>query len=59
MLQNTGRASSAGRQNRDPASRDEARAILEEKPGEREAVLKKLDPALKMADLIAFIRVGR
>jgi putative heme-binding domain-containing protein len=31
---------------RDPAIRDEARAVLEEKPGEREAVLKRFDRAL-------------
>src|SRR5437762_12384928 len=33
---------------RDPAIRDAARAILEEKPGERDAVLKKFDRALDL-----------
>jgi putative heme-binding domain-containing protein len=38
---------------RDPAIRDEARAILEEKPGEREAVLKRFDRALDLAGDLA------
>ena len=38
---------------RDAAIRDEARAILEEKPGERDAVLKRFDRALDLTGDVA------
>jgi putative membrane-bound dehydrogenase-like protein len=38
---------------RDPAIREEARAILEEKPGEREGVLKRFDRALDLGGDVA------